>query len=66
MRRSKELSPEQKPRDAAGVVQTHLLWNGREPLWATFPVASEWHGERAQEPSALHGNASMSATPPTP
>jgi hypothetical protein len=35
-------SPEQEPRNAARVVQTHLLWNGRGPLWATFPVASEW------------------------
>jgi hypothetical protein len=35
-----QISPEQKPRDTTGAVQTHLLWNGRGPLWATFPVAS--------------------------
>jgi hypothetical protein len=60
------VSPEQKPPDAAewskrissGTDGSH---SGQPSRWR-----AQWHWERAQEPSALDGNASMSATPPTP
>jgi hypothetical protein len=51
-----------------GSGQTHLRGTHRsQSSWATLPVARRSRsGERPQQPSALAGNASINATPPTP